>query len=58
MFAYSNMINVKVDEVSDVVEVFDEEFNPKNTLNELKNIYKNVIILLIILVKLCSRRVN
>jgi len=52
------MINVKVDEVSDVVEVFDEEFNPKNTLNELKNIYKNVIILLIILVKLCSRRVN
>lgn len=42
-FAYQNMINVTIDEVDDVVEVFEEEdFDTRKTLDDLKGVYRNV----------------
>ena len=36
------MINVRIDEVDDIVEVIDEDFNPKATLRDLKNVFNSV----------------
>lgn len=41
-FSLRNKINVKVNEIANTVEVLDEDFDEKLSVNELKNIYSNV----------------
>jgi hypothetical protein len=42
-FTLRNRINVKVNETANTVEVLDEDFDEKMSVNELKTIYSNVI---------------
>jgi hypothetical protein len=41
-FAIRNKLNVKVNEASNTIEVFEEDFDEKIAVNELKTIYSNV----------------
>lgn len=45
LFTYKNKLNVKINESGDYVEVFDENFDDKITVNELKISYQNVYII-------------
>jgi hypothetical protein len=41
-FALRNKLNVKVNEASNTIEVFEDDFDEKIAVNELKTIYSNV----------------
>lgn len=43
-FALKNKINVKVNETANTVQVFDEDFDEKMSVVELKSIYSNVLV--------------
>jgi len=42
IFSLKNKINVKVDEVDDIIEVFDDDFDEKMSIDELKISYNNI----------------
>ena len=46
-FLLRNKINVKVNEKTNVLEVLDDDFDEKISVEELKSIYSNVIIMVI-----------
>lgn len=58
MFANQNQINVRIDEVDEVVEMFDEEFDNRGLLNDLKAAYSSVISKFNFVVKFCTKRIN
>jgi hypothetical protein len=42
LFTIRNKINIRIDDITEVIEVVDESFNDKLLIEQLRQSYKNV----------------
>jgi hypothetical protein len=42
IFTIKNKINIKIDDVDEVIEVIDQNFDEKLLVNQLRDAYRNV----------------